>query len=125
MGKENTSDFFDRARQLVPSDIIPQLFSNINNLEALKKRGRTPVKMGRMGSLPSGPNRRAGDTWEWEYVYMVPPTSVKSNEIDRVGIDPGGVSVFVCKDGKQLRGLEYRVTEKQAKKIDELIERGK
>jgi len=128
MGTENKPILLYQDKRVVrevPSDIDPSLFPTPENIEALIEKGRVPVRFGRKGSLPSGPNRRKDDTWEWSYVYTVPPVSMNTSGIVRVAVDCGGVPIFVKRSGRKIRGLEYRVTDEQAEMIDGIIEKHK
>lgn len=125
MGTENRPSLLDWVKQAAPSDVIPPLFPNSINIKALILKDRVPVKLGRIGSLPSGSNRREGDTWKLSYVYTVPPVNVNSSGIKKEEINFGGMPLLTQEDGSQIDGLKYRVTEKQAKRIDGIIEKHK
>ena len=128
MGTENKPILLYQDKRVVrevPSDIDPSLFPTPENIEALIEKGRVPVRFGRKGSLPSGPNRKEGDTWKLSYVYTVPPVNVNSSGIKKEEINFGGMPLLTQEDGSQIFGLAYHVTENQAKRIDGIIEKHK
>ena len=125
MGTENKPSLLGWVKQAAPSDVIPSLFPNSINIKALISRDRVPVKLVKRGALPSGPNKREGDTWKLSYIYTVPPVNVTSSGIKKEEFNYGGIPLLTQEDGSQIFGLAYHVTENQAKRIDGIIEKHK
>ncbi len=119
MKRENLSECLGELENLVPSDILPQLFTSKGNIESLVKNGRTPVEIGRQRSLS---RRNPGEIMS-SVCYFVPPLGVKTNDIKEVGVDCGGAPYFVNEAGQWRRGLTFHVSYEQAELINSRIEK--
>jgi hypothetical protein len=110
--KEGNIGLSESFSRVVPSDLVSELFSNQKNIGSLIKRGRDPVRMGRIGSPDSS----------WKIVYAVPPVNLKPEDIADVAVDCGGASFFTSKGGKRYPALTYRVSAEKAEEVDRGIE---
>jgi len=90
-------------------------------IEKLVKTNRAPLKIGEIGAVDISKIDSIKPI-EMQSYYQIPPKKCNPKKVKNIYFGAGGAYVFVLKNGKQLVGPTFTLTEKQAEQVEIRIE---